>query len=106
MNLKTTLLFFASLGVGALVGYIPKTTTATGATNALVRTDYDNKLNVCPVVGAGSLAQNSSQNDDDGAIYKHCIKCETGVYLIHKEDKHLLLSKCTFCGSPEEISGE
>jgi hypothetical protein len=113
MKFKTTLLFFTILGVGAFIGYPPKPTTATGATNITPKNIVDDKLIAyCPVVGTGNNTQTNTQNDQDGLIYKHCTKCETGAYLLHKEGNQSLVSKCTFCGALEEnqeissISGE
>lgn len=102
MKIKTTLLFVTFLGVGAFLGSLPKTTTANNI-DVKSNPQYTNTTAYCPVVGTGTsetFSQTRLQNSDDAPIYKHCTKCETGVYLLRKDEN--LASRCTFCNALED----
>ena len=102
MKIKTTILFTVFLGVGAYLGYMPKTITANNI-DRKSNTSYVNATTYCPVVGSGTsenLSQSYQDNNNDAPIYKHCVKCNTGVYLLRKEEN--LISKCSFCDALEE----
>lgn len=59
-----------------------------------------NNTYLCPVVGTGT--QNSQDfsfaSNEEGRLYIHCEKCNTGVYLPHDGG----VEKCTFCGEPKK----
>ena len=118
MKIKTTILFTSFLAVGAFLGYYPNTITANNIntnTHIQLKKSYDTTVTAyCPVVGTGNAVEKISElyqaNDDNAPIYKHCSKCLTGAYLLHKEEN--LISRCSFCGALEDnsqnisISGE
>jgi BioD-like phosphotransacetylase family protein len=49
------------------------------------------------ILAEARQATSSILQEGDAPIYKHCPKCETGVFLPDKDD----VNRCTFCGSQE-----
>ena len=60
---------------------------------------YSTQFSVlCPVVGDGRPTEMlvAETRDGEHEPYDHCVRCNTGVYLVHGEESK---SRCTYCGA-------